>query len=65
MIGEKQVKLGLVKKINQSGAETEACEECAASVVCKLKDQLHKAKVEKYEAFVKECDFLIEADYQG
>lgn len=57
---QETVKLEFWKKIDMA-SESEPCDECLAKPVCRLRDQLHKIKVEgKDRSLIDECSLMVD-----
>jgi len=58
-MNQEEVKIQFWKKIDMTG-EPEPCDECMAKPVCRLRDQLHKVKVEgKDKTIIESCDLMV------
>ena len=54
-----EVKIQFWKKIDMTG-EGEPSDECMAKPVCRLRDQLHKIKVQgKDKTIIESCDLMV------
>ena len=53
------VRIQFWKKIDVAD-QSEPCDECMAKPVCRLRDQLHKLKVEgKDKTIIESCDLMV------